>query len=146
LAQLRKRYAGTAPVRVFYQVWPSPLMTLNREHLVSDVIELCGGRNVFGELQQLVPMLSTESVVVANPEVMLASREAPGNGGGSKREPTSPSFAAWTRYSGLTAVRRKWLYTLPGDTISRQGPRIAQGAQAMCEALEQVRAERAGTQ
>jgi len=118
------------------------LMTLNREHLVSDVIALCGGRNVFGHLQQLVPMLSIESVVAANPEVMLAAREAPGNGGGLKRDPMSTSFAAWARYSRLTAVSRRWLYTLPGDDISRQGPRIVQGAQAVCDALDQVRMER----
>ena len=142
LTELRESHAAVAPVTVFYQVWQSPLMTLNREHLISDVITLCGGRNVFGDLTQLVPQLSTESVVVANPEVMLAARERPSDTSAQRRDPVSKSFAAWARYPRLTAVRRAWLYTLNGDTISRQGPRIAQGARAMCAALDEVREER----
>ena len=43
----------------------------------------------------------------------------------------------------MTAVRRGWLYTLNGDAISRQGPRIGDGAAAVCAVLDQVRAERA---
>jgi len=143
LGQLRQRYASAAPVTVFYQVWPAPLMTLSGQHLVSDVIDLCGGRNVFAELPQLVPILSTESVVVADAEVMISPREAPGDREGLKRDPQSPSFAIWTRHPGLKAVRRGWLYTLPGDEISRQGPRIVEGALALCAALDQVRSERA---
>jgi iron complex transport system substrate-binding protein len=145
LAALRQRHSGAAPVTVFYQVWQNPLMTLNREHLVSDVIALCGGSNVFGDLRQLVPQLSNEAVVVANPEVMLSARERSGDADGFKRDPDNPAFVPWARYPRLTAVRRGWLYTLAGDHISRQGPRIVQGARAMCEALDQVRSERRNT-
>jgi iron complex transport system substrate-binding protein len=129
-------------VTVFYQVWSSPLMTLNGEHIVSDVIDLCGGRNVFGSLPQLVPHLSTESVVVADPEAMLSAHEDASAGSAVKRDASNPAFAAWRRYPKLQAVRRNWLYTLPGDLIARQGPRIVEGARAVCAALDQVRAER----
>jgi iron complex transport system substrate-binding protein len=43
----------------------------------------------------------------------------------------------------MVAVRRSWLYTLDGDAISRQGPRIVDGAAAVCAVLDQVRHERA---
>lgn len=142
IAELRRRYRGSEPVTVFYQVWSSPLMTLNGEHIVSDVIELCGGRNVFAALPQLVPHLSTESVVVVDPEVMLSAHEDASAGGALKRDASNPAFAAWQRYPKLQAVRRNWLYTLPGDLIARQGPRIVDGARAVCAALDQVRAER----
>ena len=52
LAALRKRHASDPPVRVFYQVWSSPLMTISRKQIVSEVIELCGGRNVFAGLRR----------------------------------------------------------------------------------------------
>jgi iron complex transport system substrate-binding protein len=55
IAALRARYAARAPVTVFFQVWDRPLMTLNGAHLISDAIELCGGRNVFASLKPLVP-------------------------------------------------------------------------------------------
>jgi iron complex transport system substrate-binding protein len=43
----------------------------------------------------------------------------------------------------MTAVRRSWLYALNGDNISRQGPRVVDGAAAVCAVLDQVRSERA---
>lgn len=145
LASLRAEHAGSEPVRVFYQVWQQPLMTVNDRQLVSDVIRLCGGRNVFGHLAPLVPQLSTESVVAARPEVIMAAREggpeAPG--GGARREPALPSFEMWASFRQMPAVQHRWLYTLPGDVISRQGPRIDEGARALCQALDEVRAERA---
>jgi iron complex transport system substrate-binding protein len=49
VSTLRKTYAGRPPVTVFYQVWQQPLMTLNGEHMVSDLLALCGGRNLFGK-------------------------------------------------------------------------------------------------
>lgn len=142
IAELRRRHAAVASVSVYYQVWRNPLMTLNGRQIVSDVIALCGGRNVYADLPQLVPQLSTESVVVANPEVMLSAREDSSDSAGLKRDPGDPAFATWLRHPRLVAVRRNWLYTLPGDAIARQGPRIIEGARAVCAALDQVRAER----
>jgi iron complex transport system substrate-binding protein len=142
LDALRRAHATAEPVTVFYQVWRDPLMTLNREHLVSDVIALCGGRNVFAGLPQLVPQLSTESVVAADPEVMLTADEQPLATATWRRDPIGPALAPWARYARLTSVRRAWMFTLSGDLISRQGPRIAQGAAAVCEVLDRVREER----
>jgi iron complex transport system substrate-binding protein len=142
IAELSRAHQGVDPVSVFYQVWSNPLMTLSGQHIVSDVIALCGGRNAFADLAPLVPQLSTESVVAANPQVMLSAREDPDSGPGLKRGANGAVFAAWLRYPSLEAVRRNWLYTLPGDLIARQGPRIVEGARGVCAALDQVRAER----
>ena len=142
IEELRRRHAADESVSVFYQAWRNPLLTLNGRQIVSDVIELCGGRNVFADLPQLVPQLSTESVVIANPEAILSAREDSSDRDGLRRDPHAPAFAGWLRYRSLVAVRRNWLYTVPGDAITRQGPRIVAGARAVCEALDQVRAER----
>jgi iron complex transport system substrate-binding protein len=139
---LRTAYAGAELVKVFYQVWREPLLTLNADHLVSDVIALCGGRNAFAGLPQLVPALSLEAAVAANPEVVFTTRPQQRDGEGALRDPGNSEFAPWSRFGSVTAVRDGWLFTLPGDTISRQGPRIDQGARAVCDALQQVREQR----
>ena len=144
LAALRERHAAAAPVRVFYQVWSRPLMTINGGQLISDVVSLCGGRNVFAELVPLVPVVSTESVVAADPEAILTASEEGGSAPALQRSPDDPAFATWRTQPRMTAVRRGWLFTLNGDGISRLGPRIADGAAAVCSALEQVRRERVG--
>ena len=141
LSTLRARHADVPAVSVFYQVWQSPLMTLNRQQIISDLIDLCGGRNVFADLPQLVPQLSIESVVAVDPEAILATRQRTRDAGGAERDPNHPLLAGWQRYPGLTAVQRRWLFTLPGDAVTRQGPRIVKGARAVCDALDTVRSE-----
>jgi iron complex transport system substrate-binding protein len=142
LARLRIAHAGAPPVRVFYQVWQQPLMTVNRRQIIDEVLGVCAGRNVFADLAPLVPTVSTEAVVAADPEAILTASE---HGGGAPwlRVPDAPAFALWRRQPAMVAVRRGWLYALDGDLISRQGPRIVEGVAAVCAVLDEVRRERA---
>ena len=142
LARLRQAHARSAPVTVFYQVWQQPLMTINGQQIVNDILGVCAGRNVFAGLAPLVPIVSTESVVAADPEAILTASETTGPAAW-QRDPASPSFALWRGHTHMVAVRRGWLYTLNGDAISRQGPRIVDGAAAVCAVLDEVRRERA---
>ena len=142
IAALRDRHATAAPVSVFFQVWSQPLMTLNDQHLTSDVMALCGGHNVFGALAALAPQLSVESVVAADPEVMFTASEFSSDGPSWRRDSKHPAFAMWQPFSKLTAVRRGWMYSLSGDLITRQGPRIVDGARAVCAVLDEVRRQR----
>lgn len=129
----KQRYASRPSVSVFYQVWNRPLVTVNGAHLISDVIELCGGTNVFERLPQLAPALDIEAVVRADPEVILAS-------GADDNRPAW--LDDWNRWSEMRAVKRGNLFSVPPQLIQRQTPRIFQGAQQACDALETARARR----
>jgi iron complex transport system substrate-binding protein len=137
IARLRARYANRPSVSVFYQVWDRPLMTLNSEHMISDVIALCGGRNVFADLQPLVPTVSTEAVLAANPEAIVTA--APG---ATRPDTTLPQLDAWRTWPNLAAVAHNNLFAIDGDLINRPAPRIAQGARQFCEDLELARSRR----
>ncbi|RQH08433.1 cobalamin-binding protein [Paraburkholderia dinghuensis] len=134
IAQLRMRYANRAPVRVFYQVWNQPLMTLNGEHMVSAVIGLCGGRNVFAALKPLVPTVSTEAVLAANPDAIVTSSQ-----GATAPEHPLPTLESWRAWPALSAVKHGNLFSVDGDLLTRPAPRIAQGAAQLCEDLDQAR-------
>jgi iron complex transport system substrate-binding protein len=133
---LRSAYAGRAPVRLFYQVWDSPLMTINDEHLIGELIRLCGGRNVFGELPALVPRVSLEAVLAADPEVIA--------GGGSGEDDHS-WVESWRRWDSLTAVRNGNLLFIPPSLIQRHTPRVLDGAAMLCAFLDDARARRPGS-
>jgi len=137
IGALRARYASRAPVTVFFQVWDRPLMTLNGTHLVSDVIRLCGGRNVFASLEPLVPTVSDEAVLAANPEAIVTTRA-----GATPANDTLPSLARWQAWPALTAVARGNLFAIDGDVLTRPAPRIVQGAAALCEDLDIARKRR----
>ncbi|WP_176059863.1 cobalamin-binding protein [Paraburkholderia sp. BCC1876] len=137
IATLRTQYTSRPPVSVFYQVWDQPLMTLNGDHMISDVIALCGGRNVFAKLEPLVPTVSTEAVLAANPEAIVTA--APG---ATKPDIPLPQLATWRAWPSLTAVANNNLFAIDGDLINRPAPRIAQGAKQLCEDLEAARSHR----
>jgi iron complex transport system substrate-binding protein len=132
-AALRQRYAGRAPVRVFYQIWEKPLMSINGEHLISDVIRLCGGENVLAGMKLLVPEISTETVLAADPEVIV---------GATAEANTRGKLDNWKAWPRLQAVARDNLFVIHTDLISRHTPRILDGAQRMCEQLDSARAKR----
>lgn len=134
-AGIRARYAGRAPVRVFYQVWDQPLMTVNDAHLISKVLNLCGGTNVFGSLSALAPTVDVEAVLAADPEVVIGSEEA-----GARND----ALDAWQRWPRLTATKRSNIFQMPPDILVRHAPRILDAAQIVCDRLEQARAKRPG--
>jgi len=143
ITELRVRYARAAPVTVFFQVWSQPLMTLNGQHLTSDLLALCGGRNVFAELPSLAPQISVESVVAADPQAFFTARGLEANDPGWRRDPQAKDFAMWRDFGKLQAVSHGWMFSVPGDLVTRQGPRSAEGARAFCSALDEVRREMA---
>ena len=133
VARLRTRYGQREKVRVFYEIWDRPLLTVNGEHVISRVIDLCGGMNVFADLPQLVPTIDRESVLRADPDVIIA--------GGSTAE--RPQWLDdWRSFRGVSAVAKNHLYTIAPELLQRQTPRLLDGAERLCGILEQVRARK----
>lgn len=133
MAELAARYSEREPVSVFYEVWDEPLMTVNDQHLIGKVITLCGGRNVFGELPRLVPRISDEAVLEADPEAILA---------GGMGEENREWLVRWQQYDSLTATRAGNLFFVPPSLIQRPTPRMLQGSALFCEKLEVARVRR----
>jgi iron complex transport system substrate-binding protein len=132
-AELRQRHAGRSLVTVFFQIWDKPLMTVNGDHLISDVIRLCGGQNVFAELKPLTPVISAEAVLAADPEAI---------GGVTAEAGQAGNLDMWKKWPRVRAVARDGLFVIPAELITRDTPRILDGALQLCERLEAVRAGR----
>ena len=128
-AALRSRYASRPPVRVFYQLWNEPLMTVNRGHLIDQAITACGGINVFGGQPNLTPTVSWEAAVAANPQVVLT-----GSG------PEAPArLDGWQRFKRVAAVQNGLVIALDGHRLARMTPTFVDGAQALCEVIDRAR-------
>lgn len=130
LSHLRNTFSSQQEISVYYQIWDEPLLTLNGDHLISDVVRLCGGRNVFSDSPALVSRISVESVIRANPQVIIAS-------GMDKARPEW--LDKWREWTSMTAVKNNQLYFIPPDLLQRHTPRIIEGAALMCEKLQIAR-------
>ncbi len=131
VTDLQKQYSRRPTVRVFYQVWDRPLLTVNGDHVISKVMRLCGGENVFARLPLIAPEIDREAVLRANPQAIVAS------GADGKR----PEWLdAWKAFPGLAAAAQGHLYAIPPQWIQRHTPRILEGAERLCRILDEVRA------
>ena len=131
IATLTEQYRTVDPIRVFYQVWEKPLMTVNNEHLIGKVLKLCGAVNVFGDIPRLIPRISAEVVLQANPYAFLT---------GSVDGQANQELEDWKDYSGLAAVEKGNLLFVPASLISRPTPRLLEAIAIICEKLEGARA------
>jgi iron complex transport system substrate-binding protein len=130
MRQLQQRYMARRALRVFYEIWHQPLQTIGGEQILTDVLALCGGRNIFAELDSLAPQVGLEAVMQRRPEVVLFTPEV-----GRLAE----SKARWQIWNTLPAVQQGHLYALDPDLLHRAGPRLLQGTQQLCEALDRAR-------
>lgn len=133
LESLRKANAAKPKVRVFYQIWKTPLMTVGGPQIISDAIKLCGGDNVFGHLGKMAPTVSVEAVLEADPEAIVATGM-----GDSKPE----WLHDWDKWTKLTAVKRDNLFHINPDIMQRHTPRILDGAEKLCAHLDVARSHR----
>jgi iron complex transport system substrate-binding protein len=128
---LAERYSGAAPVRVFYQISSRPLYTINGAHYISELLALCGGRNIFQDLGELAPMVDVEAVISRNPEAMLAAADS-----------TLAAFDVWDPWPDLAANRYGNRFFIPAAEIGRATPRLVAAGEAVCEALAEARRNR----
>jgi iron complex transport system substrate-binding protein len=129
IATLRAAHEQRPAIRVFLQVSTRPLYTVNGKQLMSELVQLCGGRNVFADLNQLAPQITLESVIARNPDVIVSTADGDPN-----------ALDEWRKWSQLQAVRTNNLYTLPANDLTRATTRLSVGAAQLCKVLETARA------
>lgn len=125
---LRRQYRGRAPVSVFFQINDRPLYTVNANHILSEIVALCGARNVFANLNDLAPAIGIEAVIAADPQVILALDES-----------TRNAAEQWRKWRHIDAVRSGNVFTLSADELARPSTRLSEGAAAVCRALDTAR-------
>lgn len=128
IQELRDLYRDRTPVRVFIEVDDRPLYTVNGRQIISEIVELCGGRNVFADLNELAPAIGIEAVIAANPQAIISTDD------------TVPDAAAtWQRWRHIEAVRTGNVYTLRSDDIARATTRLTVAAESVCRTLDTAR-------
>ncbi|MCA1779550.1 MAG: helical backbone metal receptor [Xanthomonadaceae bacterium] len=118
--------ASGAKIPVFYQVSEKPLFTLGGRHVINQVFELCGARNVFADLDAEAASVDLEAVLARNPAAMIAGAAA------GQPDP----LAHWHRYRGLRAARCGHFSAVDPDLLVRPTARLLDGAARLCDWLD----------
>lgn len=117
-------------ISAFYQVWNSPLQTINGGHFISAAIELCGGTNIYASEKTIAPIINIESILQRDPEAIIAS-------GMSSAKPEW--LDDWLTWTSLKAVKQNNLFFVNPDHIQRHTVRLLKGIDVVCEHLDVAR-------
>ena len=128
LADITLQNQTKPAVKVFYQLWSTPLMTVAKGSWIQNLIEVCHGDNVFFDAASEYPQISIENVLLTDAEVILQSQDE-GNILGIN----------WSDWPELPAVKNHHIYQFDADLLHRATPRAILGINAVCGALDKVR-------
>ncbi|MEE9342375.1 MAG: cobalamin-binding protein [Gammaproteobacteria bacterium] len=128
--QLSSTYQNAPEMSAFFQIWNPPLMTIGGRHLISQWMALCGVRNVFAEESPLALVVSKESVLLSDPDVLISGQY------GLSIESFQNSWGKWKH---LRANVSEKLIVQDATVLARQVPRALDSAIQLCQALDQFR-------
>lgn len=114
---------------VFYQVWPDPLMTLNGEHFISRILEVCGARNLFADLDIIAPRVSVEAVIQANPDIIISGLV----------DGVEPDMSRWNKWPMIEAVAKDRFMFVDSDVMHRHTLRMLLGIPGFCRQIHSFR-------
>ena len=99
--------------------------------MISQVIDLCGGRKIFADTPLIAPKVNIESVLQSDPAAIVAS---------GMDEARPEWLDRWRAYPTLAAVTNDALLFVPPDHLQRPTARLLLGARSLCEQLVGVTA------
>lgn len=128
LFQIKQNYDNRTPISVLQLIWLQPLITFGKDHLINEILAVCGGENIANFYPGSTFELATENIVAANPEVIFDSTVTTPEGGGLFR-----------KLSSISAVRNDHIYFISPDLIFRETVRTLDAIQIACAYFDGVR-------
>ncbi|MGN7792553.1 vitamin B12 ABC transporter substrate-binding protein BtuF [Enterobacter sp. 22452] len=119
-AALKSRYNTPAKKRIFLQFGSQPLFTTGKGSIQNQVLEICGGENIFAASRVPWPQVSREQVLARQPQAIVVV-------GNASDIPKVEQF--WQSQLKIPVI------PLNGDWFERASPRIILAAKQLCAAL-----------
>jgi len=140
IEKLKSQYARIDDqdrIRVYVEIGANPLRTCGPGNYLSEMIRLAGGRNLGDAARgSLWPIVSSETVVVWNPQVILVLEMK--RTGGFKGQ-----ISSRLGWDNIEAVKSGRIMEL-GDAYQRQGPRLFEAAEKLAQMIHTQAQEQKG--
>ncbi|EEG76263.1 ABC transporter substrate-binding protein [Dethiobacter alkaliphilus] len=112
-------------VQVYYEVYSDPLMTAGGTTLISEVISIAGGDNIFTDVAEMYPQISEETIIERDPSVIVIPNYHGFEGFDMEVILDRP---LWNE---INAVKNERVFNINADAISRPGPRLIEAAETL---------------
>ena len=108
---------------VFWHIWDAPIITIGRGSYMSDLVEIAGGRNVYGDVAASSPTVSIEDVIHRDPDIIIAGPV------GAEHMRASPIWRS------VRAVKGDRIVVVDTMLVGRPGARLGEAATAIARLL-----------
>ncbi|MDL1892459.1 cobalamin-binding protein [Sphingobacteriales bacterium CHB3] len=106
-----------------------PIIVAGRGTFLAELIELAGGMNTAAQTSSTYPAYSREAVLKDNPDVLIFM-----SGILSNPAELSQLYPEWKT---LNAFRRKKIFVIDSDIVSRPGPRAVDGLEMLYKVIQE---------
>ncbi|WP_199610995.1 cobalamin-binding protein [Flocculibacter collagenilyticus] len=130
LNQITRDYESKQSLPSFYQLWSEPMMTINRNTWIHQLMQRCGASNVFAQNTADYPQISIENVMLAQPQLIIIPDERT-----DKPQPT----INWQQWPEIPAVKHQRFISVNADLLHRFSFRMLDGLADMCQQIDNVR-------
>lgn len=120
---LQRQYADRRKVRVFMQFGGQPLFTSGKSSLQNQILEVCGGENIFADSRVPWPQVSREQVLMRKPQAIVVAGE---------QRNILKTTQFWHDQLNVPVI------AIHDDWFERAGPRIILAAKQLCQALAET--------
>lgn len=113
---------------VFFENSPAPeIYTAGQNTFIQELLEIINAKNAAGEHEGWLAM-DPEAIIELNPDVIVTSY-------GSYIENPEEEVLSRDGFDVVQAVADERVYDIPADIITRSGPRLVDGAEALAEVV-----------
>jgi len=123
LARVRAATQGAVRPAAFWKAWDSPVIAIGGGSFLTELVEIAGGRNIYGDDPRPSLDVTIEDVVRRDPDVVLAGPES------ARRMRAAPAWRA------LRAVRDGRVLIVDTMLVGRPGVRLGEAAVSLARLL-----------
>ena len=117
LDRVRAATAALPKTTVFYHTWEKPIITIGKHSFLNELVEIAGGKNVYGDVRAVSPIVTMEDIVSRNPDVLLVGPT------------TRTSLLKSVQWQAVPAVRNRKVFAY--DTMVVGRPSVTLGMAAV---------------
>jgi iron complex transport system substrate-binding protein len=128
LNELKQRLAPLAPRRVFFIVWPEPLISVGKDTFIADALRWAGAVSIVDSAQGW-PEVNLEEVVKLQPEYLVVA-----TGHGENLAHDMETYSTLPGWRLLEAMRNGRVAVI-SDAVNRPAPRIISAIEELARQL-----------
>jgi iron complex transport system substrate-binding protein len=121
-------------VKVFIQLSSMPLYTVGNQGVISDVIDICGGKNIFDDLNREVARVNFLEVIKRQPDMIFIMKS------NLELVRTTPVLVSiWRKWPFMSAVKGRNIYWINANLLSQNTPQIILGIKNVCKFISRFK-------